>query len=88
MTAFRVAFDDKWREDFATLAEAVERAQEASLTGRMTWVIEQHALLYHFRVGFPEERAAEAKRTWNHGHGRGWGTTCGETRVGRDTRPG
>jgi hypothetical protein len=22
MTAFRVAFDDKWREDFATLAES------------------------------------------------------------------
>ena len=34
---------------------------------KLKWVIEQHALLYHFRVGFPEERGGKAdleSRAW------------------------
>src|SRR5512144_2928235 len=38
---FCVAFDGQWQEDFDTLSEAVQWAQEVSATGRMTWVAER-----------------------------------------------
>lgn len=64
---FRVSFDGEWQEDFGTLDEAIEWAQEVSLTGRMTWVVERHIFTPHFwrlRAAFPEDRAEEARRLW------------------------
>jgi hypothetical protein len=64
MSTFRVAFDGKWQEDFDTLADAVEWAQEVALTGRMTYVIERRRLFSRFRAAFPEERADELRKHW------------------------
>jgi hypothetical protein len=67
MATFRVAFDGEWQEDFDTLAEAAEWAQEVSRTGRMTWVVERRRLSLRqlrLRAVFPEERAEEAREAW------------------------
>jgi hypothetical protein len=69
MARFRVAFDGRWQEDFDTLPEAEEWAQEVSATGRTTYVIEHRRLSNHFRLAFPEERADEAKRAWKRENG-------------------
>ena len=60
---FSVAFDGQWQEEFDTLSEAVEWAQEVSATGRMTWVAERRPFfLVRLRAVFPESRAQEGKR--------------------------
>jgi hypothetical protein len=64
MSTFRVCFDGRWQEDFDTLADAVEWAQDVALTGRTVLVVERGRLSHHFRAAFPEERAEEAKREW------------------------
>jgi hypothetical protein len=64
MSKFRVCFDGEWQEEFETLAEAVEWAQEVALTGRMTYVIERRWLVSRFRSAFPEERADELQKHW------------------------
>jgi len=71
---FRVAFDGEWQEDFDTLADAVEWAQEVSLTGRTTYVVERRAHVHRVRAAFPEERAKEAKRAWRAWNWAAWGS--------------
>ena len=66
MATFRVMFDGKWQENFATLDEAVEWAREVSLTGRRTWVIERRGLSHRFRAGFPEDRGEELETAWKY----------------------
>ena len=64
MATFRVCFDGEWQGDFDTLTDAEEWAQEVSLTGRTTYVIERRAFICRFRSAFPVERADEAKKHW------------------------
>jgi hypothetical protein len=64
MSTFRVCFDGEWQEDFDTLADATQWAQEVSLTGRATYVIERRLFISHFRSAFPEERADELRKHW------------------------
>jgi hypothetical protein len=61
---FRVAFDGHWQEEFDTLADAVEWAQEVSQTGRTTWVVERRPFSLRFQAAFPMEHADEAKKEW------------------------
>jgi hypothetical protein len=73
---FCVAFDSQWQEDFDTLSEAVQWAQEVSSTGRMTWVAERRPFFrVRLRAVFPESRAQEGKKAWRREAWRGqtWG---------------
>ena len=66
MSRFRVAFDGEWQEDFDTLDEAVEWAQEVSQTGRLTFVAKRRRLFsWRLLAAFPEDRAEEATKLWN-----------------------
>jgi hypothetical protein len=65
MSRFRVSFDGQWQEDFDTLDEAEEWAQEVSSTGRMAWVVERRPFfLVRLRRVFPEDRELEGKKAW------------------------
>jgi hypothetical protein len=64
MATFRVAFDNHWQEDFDALADAMEWAEEVSLTGRTVLVVERRGLSTRFRAGFPQERAREVEEDW------------------------
>lgn len=69
VTKFRVAFDGEWQEDFDTLSDAAEWAQQVSGTGRTTWVVERRSrwLLRRsnrLRAVFPEEARGEAEKSW------------------------
>lgn len=72
-TSFHVAFGEKWRRDFESLADAKEWAKEVSRkNGRMTWVVERWEGNRpegippgcRLRATFPEERREEARRIW------------------------
>jgi hypothetical protein len=69
VATFRVGFDGKWQGDFDTLADAEEWAKEASLAGRVVFVIERRLLGNRFRAAFPEERAEEAEAAWKDWRG-------------------
>ena len=64
MSRFRVAFDGEWQENFDTLGEAVEWAQEVSATGRTTWVVERRLIGDRLRATFPEQNHEDAEKAW------------------------
>jgi hypothetical protein len=76
---FRVAYDGSWQEEFESLPEAVEYAQEVGSTGRLTLVIEWRGVFrgHRFRAAFPEERAQEGKEAWHFWRHKGWGGATG-----------
>jgi hypothetical protein len=67
-TSFHVAFDEKWQRDFESLADAEEWAQEASRSGRITWVAERwernSSVGCRLCTSFPEDRREEAGEIW------------------------
>jgi hypothetical protein len=63
---FRVTFDGEWQGEFHDLAEALEYAEEAAATGRMTWVIERRLWGVRNRLcaTFPQEQHDRAEKLW------------------------
>jgi hypothetical protein len=64
MAKFRVAVDGEYEEEFDNLADAVAWAQEVSLAGPTTWVVEQRRFSSRFRAAFPGDRTEEAIKLW------------------------
>jgi len=65
MARYEVGFDGKWQEQFGTLSEACEWAQEVANTDRVVDVVLKRRLLpRRFVTAFPESERAAREAAW------------------------